>query len=146
MTYVHRIDTNLTTLDVGRPSSSAGEEWQSFKILFHGFADLPSAVGQCTRSPEFTCNGHRWCIDLFPGGDNQASMEHLSLFLRHCSGGCATATGEVGILPHSVQKMTAASFDSDNTSLGWVFCARSVILKKSMNILDEMGPWLFLSP
>ena len=85
MTNVHRIDTNLT-LDVGHPSSSAGEEWASFKILFHGFTDLPSAVDQCTRSLKFTCNGHRWCIRLFPGGNIHASGGYLSLRLEHCSG------------------------------------------------------------
>ncbi len=31
------------TADVGRPP---GNKWESFKILFHRFADIPSAVGQ----------------------------------------------------------------------------------------------------
>lgn len=66
--------------------------WESFKIQFHGFADLPSAVGQFTRSPECTCNGHKWCVRIYPGGCDQlglnASTEgNIALYLEHCSGG-----------------------------------------------------------
>eukprot|EP00986_Skeletonema_menzelii_P013432 scaffold7822_cov131-Skeletonema_menzelii.AAC.1 len=65
MPNFHHRSVTVTTLDVGSPSSSSsGENWESFKILFHGFADLPSAIGQCTLSPEFTCNGHKWCLQI----------------------------------------------------------------------------------
>eukprot|EP00985_Skeletonema_marinoi_P021388 scaffold13100_cov108-Skeletonema_marinoi.AAC.9 len=143
MTNIHRC---VTTLGLGRPSSSSGEEWQSFKMLFHGFADLPSTVGQYTLSPEFTCNGHRWCIDLYPGGDNQASVGRLSLRLRHCSGGYATATFEVSVLDkyQSVQhtkKSTLHSFSSEEKKTwGWHDSfRRSTILNQANNYLDDNG-------
>ncbi|KAK1739349.1 BTB/POZ and MATH domain-containing protein [Skeletonema marinoi] len=137
---------NLTTLDVGRPSSSAGEEWQSFKILFHDFADLPSAVGQCTRSPEFTCNGHRWCIKLYPSGHTEARAGNLSLYLRLCSGGYATATFEVSVLDkyQSIKRIaksaTLRSFSSESKTWGWPqFVSRSYILNQANNYLDDNG-------
>jgi len=129
MTNVHRIDTNLTTLDVGRPSSSAGEEWESFKILFHDFADLPSAFGQYTLSPEFACNGHSWRIALYPykrhggrvGRGPRLELERpsLSICLQLNSGGNATATFTLNLhnkfqREHSTRKQTDFNFDFDH--------------------------------
>eukprot|EP00985_Skeletonema_marinoi_P008397 scaffold3787_cov90-Skeletonema_marinoi.AAC.2 len=147
MSNVHRIDTNLTTLDVGRgrPSSSAGEEWESFKILFHDFADLPSAFDQYTLSPKFTCNGHRWCIKLYPGGTGEAREGYLSLYLQHCSGGNATAAFEVSVLDKfqrvkKTQKAKLLNFDDDTNSWGCdTTVKRNKILDQSENILDDNG-------
>ena len=145
MTNVHRIDTNLT-LDVGCRSSSASaaEEWQSFKILFHGFADLPSAFDQYTLSPEFNCNGHKWCIKLYPGGKRASRTGRLSLYLRHCSEGYATTAHEVSVLDkfqsikHTL-KWTDQSFQGGKIR-GWKdYCLRSYILNQSENILDDNG-------
>eukprot|EP00984_Skeletonema_dohrnii_P025216 scaffold14331_cov83-Skeletonema_dohrnii-CCMP3373.AAC.5 len=143
MTYVHRIDTNLT-LDVGCPSST-GEEWQSFKILFHDFADLPSAFDQFTLSPKFTCNGHRWRIKLYPGGESQVREGYLSLVLQLCSGGCATATFEVSVLDkfhntkYFTEKFMDCSFD-DDTSWGYHdIIQRNKVLDQYENILDDNG-------
>eukprot|EP00986_Skeletonema_menzelii_P003910 scaffold1276_cov152-Skeletonema_menzelii.AAC.1 len=142
--FYHRRSVSTTTLDVGSPSSSSsGENWESFKILFHGFADLPSAIGQCTLSPEFTCNGHKWCFQIYPGGD-QVSAGFVSVFLKHCSGGQAatTATYEVGLQDKSqrVQYNRAATginFDSNSKSWGWgKYGIRSNILN---NHLDDDG-------
>ncbi|KAK1739342.1 BTB/POZ and MATH domain-containing protein [Skeletonema marinoi] len=149
MTYVHRIDTNLPTVDVGRPSSaaSAGEEWESFKILFHGFSALPSALGIYTQSPEFKCNGHRWRITLYPGGRSEASAGNLSLYLGLCSGsGDAMATFELSVLDkfqrkkNFTEQFMDGSFVSDAGGWGWDnFCYRSYILNQSNNILDDNG-------
>ena len=84
----------VTTLDVGKMPSS-GESWESFKILFHGFADLPSSVGQFTRSPNFTCNGHKWCVRIYPGGYEHGNFGKLSVYLEHCSEGNATVSYEI---------------------------------------------------
>lgn len=145
MTDVHR--RCVTTLDVGRPSpSSSGKKWASFKILFHGFADLPSAVDQYTLSPEFICNGHKWRLRLFPGGDNLARQGYVSVYLQHCSGGYAKATFKVDVLNkfQSVkftQKLTGHRFDSEIRTKGWKdFVDRWDILQGfQRNILDDKG-------
>eukprot|EP00984_Skeletonema_dohrnii_P018070 scaffold8351_cov93-Skeletonema_dohrnii-CCMP3373.AAC.4 len=144
MTNVHRIDTNLT-LDVGCRSSSASaaEEWAHFKMLFHDFANLPSAVDQCTLSPEFNCNGHKWCIKLYPGGKRESRTGCLSLHLKLCDEGDATAAFEVSVLDkfQSIQhtmKGIEQSFQGLNR--GWKdYCLRSYILNQSENILDDNG-------
>eukprot|EP00984_Skeletonema_dohrnii_P025218 scaffold14331_cov83-Skeletonema_dohrnii-CCMP3373.AAC.7 len=154
MSNVHRIDTNLTTVDVGRPSSSAGEEWESFKILFHDFAALPSALGIYTRSPEFKCNGHQWSIAIYPGGRTEASAGNLSLYLGLCSGsGDAMATFELSVLDKFQRKkkftmqFMDGSFVSDGGSgWGWDnFCYRSYILNQSNNILDDNGTFAVIA-
>jgi len=116
MPNVYHHQRIIVTLDMGSPSSS-DEEWGSVKILIHRFADLPSAVGQYTLSPEFTWNGHRWCIKVYPGGKTEASG--LSLHLQLNSGGNATATFTLNLhnkfqREHSTRKQTDFNFDFDH--------------------------------
>jgi speckle-type POZ protein len=129
----------LTTLDVGKKPSS-GDSWESFKILFHRFADLPSAVGQMTRSPKFTCNGHDWCLRLYPGGDVHASAGYTSVYLEHCSEGYATASYEISVLDKHQRKaniMSTSSHFSCGETWGWKdFYPQTFIME---NILDDEG-------
>eukprot|EP00985_Skeletonema_marinoi_P021380 scaffold13100_cov108-Skeletonema_marinoi.AAC.1 len=128
---------------MGSPSSS-DEEWGSAKILIHRFADLPSAVGQYTLSPEFTFNGHRWCIKVYPGGHTEARAGCLSLYLQHCSGGYATTAYEMSVLDKfqsikHTMKSTRKIFRLDD-SWGWKdFYPRDQILNQSTNMLDDNG-------
>jgi hypothetical protein len=86
---VHHIDANVTTIEVGDSPSSAGdgELWESFKFLIHGFKDLSTT--STIQSPEFTFNGHRWCMVVYPGGDDRARPGYVSIYLRLCSGDAA---------------------------------------------------------
>ncbi|KAK1739341.1 BTB/POZ and MATH domain-containing protein [Skeletonema marinoi] len=143
MPNVYHHQRIIVTLDMGSPSSS-DEEWASVKILIHRFADLPSAVGQSTLSPEFTCNGHRWCIKLYPSGHTEAGEGCLSLYLRLCSGGYATTAYEMSVLDKfqsikHTMKSTRKIFRLDD-SWGWKdFYPRDQILNQSTNMLDDNG-------
>ena len=55
MNSVHQVITNFTTLDVGKPLCSGGNERASFKLLFHRFEGLAltSERGVFVSSPEF---------------------------------------------------------------------------------------------
>eukprot|EP00986_Skeletonema_menzelii_P002441 scaffold656_cov146-Skeletonema_menzelii.AAC.2 len=57
MNSVHQVITNFTTLYVGKPLCSGGNEWASFKfkLLFHRFKGLAltSERGVFVSSPEF---------------------------------------------------------------------------------------------
>ena len=57
MNSVHQVITNFTTLDVGKPFCSGGNERASFKLLFHRFEfeglALTSERGVFVSSPEF---------------------------------------------------------------------------------------------
>ena len=133
----------VTTLDVGKMPSS-GESWESFKILFHGFADLPSSVGQFTRSPKFTCNGHKWCIRIYPGGYEHGNFGKLSVYLEHCSEGNATVSYEIclqakcriGYLSRDMRRKIDQKFIG-KTQWGWKnYCTMPRILNER---LDDDG-------
>ena len=57
----------MRVIDVGRPSSDFGG-WTTAEVRFHGFADLSTTRGEDVVSPEFACFGHKWVLDLYPGG------------------------------------------------------------------------------
>ena len=138
MTDVHH--RYITTLAVGKRPSS-GENWDSFKILFHGFPHLPSARGQFTRSPEFTCNGHQWCLCIYPGGCGQASAGYSSGYIEHCSEGNVTSSYEMSVRD-KWEKGVNICWSSgqnfiDKARWGWKdFCPRAIILA---NHLDDEG-------
>ena len=48
-------------------------EWQTNRVVFHHFSDLPSKRGECTQSPVFECHGLKWTVDLYPGGNKNFS-------------------------------------------------------------------------
>ena len=50
----------------GTPSSNF-EEWTTAEVYFHGFADLSTVRGEYTKSPEFSCFGHKWKLGICPG-------------------------------------------------------------------------------
>ena len=131
----------VTTLDVGRKPSS-GESWESFRILFHGFADPPSAVDQETRSPKFTCNGHEWCLCIYPGGDNGA-RGNTSVYLKLCSEGNVTASFEICVLDKGRRDVGSLNlwlkdknFLIGRTSWGWQNCCSRLNI---LNRVDEEG-------
>ena len=81
------------------PASMFHETWKTFLIHFHKFAELPTTKGRSLESPEFTCNGQKWALRLYPGGNTSASdTRYVALYLNHRSRGIATATFEVKIV------------------------------------------------
>ena len=74
----------MTLLDVGTPPDGF-QGWETHTIRFHGFASLPSAKGDETKSPEFACFGHRWQLQLYPGGRVDSEDGRTGVFLNHLS-------------------------------------------------------------
>ncbi|KAL7524991.1 hypothetical protein ACHAXR_000811, partial [Thalassiosira sp. AJA248-18] len=54
-------------LDVGTPSNEF-QEWEIIPVRFHGFEGLDASKGTCVYSPEFTCFGNQWRLEIYPGG------------------------------------------------------------------------------
>ena len=138
MVHVHH---RVTTVDVGK-KVSPGESWESFKVLFHGFADLPSEVDQFTLSPTFKCNGHDWCLCIYPGGVEPSMEGYLALYLKNCSEGTALASFEISVLDkfQGVRMKfisTSRHIMSCGETMGWQdYCPRSTVLSK---YLDDEG-------
>ena len=62
-------------------------EWTTKVVRFRGFADLPTARGDSVESSEFSCFGHQWSLDVYPGGySSPATKEGFSsVFLANKS-------------------------------------------------------------
>ena len=78
--------SRITIIDVGTPpASTRNKEWESLQLHFHGFKNLPTTWGVPVSSPEFTCFGHKWRVQIFPGGRTDANHGMISLVLEHLS-------------------------------------------------------------
>jgi hypothetical protein len=138
------------TVSVGCPppaSSQNGKEWKSFQFHIHNFAFLSTTKDHYIASPEFTCNGHQWELELYPGGANEATEGYVSAYLRlrFRSEGSATATWGVKILDKdgnvafSRLDSNPDHFQSEQQG-GWPdFIPRSDIFDRSQNMLDSNG-------
>ena len=68
--YIHlSITVTMESLHVGEPPSDF-ECWESITILhIHNFMGLRKKSDKFTRSPEFTCFGHGWRVDVSSNSD-----------------------------------------------------------------------------
>ena len=70
-------------VDVGTPSSNF-EDWTTTNVRFHGFADLSTtARDEPVESPEFSCFGHQWELDIYPGGYEKSNDGYVAVFLSN---------------------------------------------------------------
>ena len=58
------------------------EEWTTAEVYFHGFGDLSRV--EYTRSPEFSCFGHKWELLLYPGALMVRTMGMSPSFFITC--------------------------------------------------------------
>ncbi|EJK77741.1 hypothetical protein THAOC_00407 [Thalassiosira oceanica] len=59
-------------MQIGAPPRRLSD-WVIAPMHFNGFAGLPTTKGECVKSPEFSCFGHRWRLLIYPGGDNDSN-------------------------------------------------------------------------
>eukprot|EP00985_Skeletonema_marinoi_P012266 scaffold5887_cov104-Skeletonema_marinoi.AAC.2 len=89
-----------------RPSSS---EWKAFTLLIRKFKNLPCADDDYfVVSPEFSCNGHKWRLKVYPAvpinqqrAARELEIRYISIFLEKLSDCSTTATFEFKILDSS---------------------------------------------
>ncbi|KAL7452277.1 hypothetical protein ACHAWC_004001 [Mediolabrus comicus] len=118
--------------------------WKSFQFEVQNFKDLPTTKNHCVVTPEFSCNGHQWCLRIYPGGDDDAAGGWVSVYLHHLSEGNITANMELTILDklrnQNTRKAATSSFEGMGKGVGWSnFVTRPYILDESKNILDSDG-------
>jgi speckle-type POZ protein len=121
--------------------------WKSFQFNLQNFKDLPTTTDHYIRTPIFSCNGHEWCLDIFPGGDEDAEEGHVSIYLNHRSEGIIAINYEVMIIDkfgegkNSKKELKEPDlFEGMGGYWGFSnFIKRSDILNKSKNILDSDG-------
>jgi speckle-type POZ protein len=123
------------------------EGWKSYKFNIHDFAAIDQTRGDCFYSPEFSCNGHRWGLDIYPGGCSKTLLNGcISIYLANCSKGGISATFEMKVLNKfggvdwNTNQLTHSYRPNDEQAWGWPnFCLRSHFLDPSKNILDDDG-------
>jgi hypothetical protein len=69
----------MSVVHVGHPPKEWEDGWESHLVHFHNFASLPSGKNEFVLSPEFRSFGHKWRVQIYPGG--------VSLYLSYCSEG-----------------------------------------------------------
>lgn len=120
-------------------------EWESFLIHFPNFAEHSTTEGHRLESPEFECNGQKWALRLYPGGNTSAAdTRYIGLYLSHRSSGNATATFEIMIIDkygNALETRRSSDnrlFDSSRSNSGWNDMIKvSDVLDESKNILDK---------
>ena len=55
------------------------------EVCFHGFANLPTIRGEDVDSPEFSCLGHQWNLDIYPGGEEDSDEGYVAINLSNAS-------------------------------------------------------------
>ena len=77
---------SMNIVDVGTPPDGLKSEgWTTTVVQFHGFANLPTTRGEYVESPEFSCFGHQWGFDIYPGGKNNSSEGYAAVSLCNMS-------------------------------------------------------------
>ena len=79
-------------------SAKVSIAWKSFHFNLQNFKDLLTTRNHCVETPEFSCNGHDWCLDIYPGGDEDADEGNVSIYLHHRSEGSITVNFELLII------------------------------------------------
>src|SRR6056300_625087 len=134
---MHNLIPNVyTSMDV----APQREGWKSYKVNIHDFAAIDATEGNFFWTPEFSCNGHRWGLKIYPGGhgtDNGC----FSIYLARRSKEGILATFEMKIFNKfgdvvGGKQMTYFYPPGDTKAPGWIsYCRRSDILDLSKNIL-----------
>ena len=69
---------------VGTPSLCL-DGWARTEVRFHGFNDLTTTRDEYSESPLFSCLGHEWSLDLFPGGREDSDDGYAAVRLHNMS-------------------------------------------------------------
>ena len=123
--------------------------FKSFRFHFHDFANLATTKHHYIASPEFTCNGHQWELNVYPGGCNKAAEGQVSVYLKHLSKETITVGNDINIVDKFGKQMTDYTLSKDeftgNKGRGWKdFICHSDILDESQNMLDDNGTLTFV--
>ena len=71
---------STSRVDVGTPPDNF-EGWTTANVCFHGFANLTTTRGESVQSPEFSCFGHQWRLDIYPGGEEDSAEGYAAVEL-----------------------------------------------------------------
>lgn len=113
-----------------------------FLWTVNSFSQLDAEVGKLTTSPQFTLLGTQWSMRLYPGGEKEASKNHLSLFLKNESKEAVPITYKFEIVDSEGEQLKAKKQRARNMAAGssWGLAKlidRDEVLDKDDEYLDE---------
>jgi len=127
-------------------SVSKSTKMTQFKFRIKKFDTLPTARNHCVPI-EFTFNGHKWILGVYPGGLGVSANGYVSIYLGLCAEVNIAVTFAVALLDKfgHTKRVRRVNHRFDGTgavkklpSSGWNdFIARSDILDASKNILSD---------
>ena len=81
--------SRIHKIDVGTPPSSSTTSdcsgWEIIQVQYHGFTNLTTTRNKAVLSPEFTCFGHNWRVQVYPGGRASSDDGMVCISLRNLS-------------------------------------------------------------
>lgn len=125
---------------MGTPSNNY-VEWETLKFRLHGFEEMMWTKGHSVTTPELTCFGQRWALQVYPGGANDSTDGMISIFLNHRSGkSCGSFQFAVAIkeddgLSYADEvRVCTKEFEANSSGWGWSdFIERSRALDALVN-------------
>ncbi|EJK56260.1 hypothetical protein THAOC_23893, partial [Thalassiosira oceanica] len=76
------MSTRLEPVEVGAPPGRLSE-WVIAPVRFNGFLGLSTTRNECVISPEFSCFGHQWRLQIFPGGEEGSEDGYVAMYLQN---------------------------------------------------------------
>jgi len=73
-----------TRIHVGTPIKNF-RGWAITEVKFYGYANLPTARDEYVISPEFSCFGHQWTLEIYPGGRSESAEGFTTVALTNLS-------------------------------------------------------------
>jgi len=118
--------------------------WETRKVVIDDYAFLMNDKGDETDSDEFKCFGHRWKMNVFPGGSVDAAEGMVSLYLNLLSDDDAKITLKYSLCVRDPQnsdniiaKFATGSFDFDDEDVdasgAHNFCKKETLLNHLVN-------------
>jgi len=80
--------SKISRVDVGTPPTqwtNNFEGWTTINVCFHGFANLSTTRDERVESPAFSCFGHQWTLNLYPGGEVNSPVGYAAVALANAS-------------------------------------------------------------
>ena len=81
--------SHLKPVQVGAPPPVHLPERVIAPVHFNSFAELSTTKATAVRSPELSFFGHKWIIELYPGGDDNTSIDgYVALWIENLTEKC----------------------------------------------------------
>ena len=79
-------DSSKVSTHVGSPPEDLvlyTSKWCKHIIHFHDFENLTTIEDEAVESPKFMCAGHKWVLQIYPGGVSTSTESYMAACLMN---------------------------------------------------------------